>query len=198
MQLYYIGIIRIEPKPAYEVCAEKNLSSFSRFTRTSYGEFMTATAKIIAERTRPGQRLDVDVKDSKIHSYYRSGGGVCGIIISGQQYPNLVAHQLLNKIVDEFLTQHPPSSWVTDQPALLIPELKAYLVKYQDPLQADSILKIHRDVNETKIIIHKSTESVVERDENIDDLMIQSEDLSTQSKLFYQQAKKENSCCVLM
>lgn len=44
---------------------------------------------------------------------------------------------------------------------------------------------IHRDVNETKIIIHKSVESVLERDENIEDLMIQSEDLSTQSKLFY-------------
>lgn len=40
-------------------------------------------------------------------------------------------------------------------------------------------------MNETKIIIHKSAESVMERDENIDDLMIQSEDLSTQSKLFY-------------
>lgn len=97
------------------------------------------------------------------------------------------------------------------------PELKDYLAKYQDPAQADSIMKIQRELDETKIVLHKTIESVLQRGEKIDDLVAKSDGLSAQSKMFYraetsspslragylltlftEQAKKQNSCCVLM
>jgi len=81
--------------------SEKELSSYSRFTRTSYGEFMTLFSKKVAEGTRPGQRQDVEEQDNTFHCYARTEG-VAGIIISDQQYPKLVAHQLLSKIVRFF------------------------------------------------------------------------------------------------
>ena len=40
--------------------------------------------------------------------------------------------------------------------------------------------------------------SVLQRGEKIDDLVAKSDGLSAQSKMFYTQAKKQNSCCVLM
>jgi synaptobrevin family protein YKT6 len=120
---------------------------------------------------------------------------VCGIIISDHAYPALVAHQLLSKVVDEFLSSHPRSQWATGTPTLTFPELKDYIVKYQDPHQADSILKIQRELDETKIVLHKTIESVLQRGEKIDDLVAKSDGLSAQSKMFYQQAKKQNSCC---
>ncbi|KAI1647969.1 putative snare protein [Daldinia loculata] len=196
MKLHYIGIIQNESKPGVEIVAEKELSSYSRFTRQNYGEFMTMIAKTVAERTRPGQRQDVEEQDYTFHAYGRTEG-VCGIIISDHQYPALVAHQLLSKVVDEFLAAHPRSSWSAGQ-TLSMPELKDYLAKYQDPHQADSILKIQRELDETKITLHKTIESVLQRGEKIDDLVAKSDGLSTQSKMFYQQAKKQNSCCVLM
>ncbi|KAI5866623.1 putative snare protein [Durotheca rogersii] len=196
MKLFYIGIIQNETKPGVELCAEKELSAYSRFTRGSYEEFMTMFAKTVAERTRPGQRQDVEQQDYTFHAYGRTEG-VCGIIISDQEYPALVAHQLLSKVVDEFLSAHPRSSWSSGQPVTM-PELRGYLEKYQDPHQADSIMKIQRELDETKITLHKTIESVLQRGEKIDDLVAKSDGLSNQSKMFYQQAKKQNSCCVLM
>ncbi|KAL6898315.1 Longin-like domain-containing protein [Trichoderma evansii] len=201
MKLHYIGIIRNDSQPAHEIVAEKELSAYSRFTRnnpsSSYGEFMTLFAKTVAERTRPAQRQDVEEQDYTFHAYGRTEG-ICGIIISDHQYPALVAHQLLSKVVDEFLTKHPRSSWANGDVNLPFPELTDYLAKYQDPQQADSIMKIQKELDETKIVLHKTIESVLQRGEKIDDLVAKSDGLSAQSKMFYQQAKKQNSCCVLM
>ena len=197
MKLHYIGILRNENKPAHEIAAEKELSAYSRFTRNNYGEFMTLFAKTVAERTRPGQRQDVEEQDYVFHAYGRSEG-VCGILITDAAYPSLVAHQLLSKAVDDFLAKHPRSSWQTGTPTLAVPELKDYLDKYQDPQQADSILKIQKELDETKIVLHKTIESVLQRGEKIDDLVAKSDGLSAQSKMFYKQAKNTNSCCILM
>lgn len=163
-------------------------------------------------------------RDYTFHAYGRTEG-ICGIMISDHQYPALVAHQLLSKVVDEFLAKNPRSSWSTGNPQLQMPELKEYLDKYQDPAQADSILKIQKELDETKIVLHKTIESVLQRGEKIDDLVQKSDGLSAQSKMFYrkfpsmasqsiggglceryadqwwpatEQAKKQNSCCVLM
>ncbi|EON96605.1 putative snare ykt6 protein [Phaeoacremonium minimum UCRPA7] len=200
MKLHYIGILRNESRPAHEIVAEKELSAYSRFTKNNYGEFMTLFAKTVAERTRPGQRQDVEEQDYTFHAYGRTEGicGIKGIIISDHQYPALVAHQLLSKVVDEFLSQNPRSSWATGSPTVVMPELKDYINKYQDPHQADSILKIQKELDETKIVLHKTIESVLQRGEKIDDLVAKSDGLSAQSKMFYQQAKKQNSCCVVM
>lgn len=196
MKLHYVGIIKNDSKPGIELCAEKELSAYSRFTKNNYGEFMTMFAKTVAERTRPGQRQDVEEQDYTFHAYARSEG-VCGIIISDHQYPALVAHQLLSKIMDEFLSAHPKSSWANGQ-TVVMTELKEYLEKYQDPAQADSIMKIQRELDETKIVLHKTIQNVLERGEKIDDLVAKSDGLSNQSKMFYQQAKKQNSCCLVM
>lgn len=66
-----------------------------------------------------------------------------------------------------------------------MPELREYLEKYQDPEQADSILKIQKELDETKIVLHKTIESVLQRGEKIDDLVAKSDGLSSQSKMFY-------------
>jgi synaptobrevin homolog YKT6 len=79
-------------------------------------------------------------------------------------------------------------------------------------------MKIQRDLDETKITLHKTIESMLERGEKIDNLVAKSDGLSAQSKMFYTQvsgivlvslcidvlthavfkAKKQNSCCIVM
>ncbi|TVY57547.1 Synaptobrevin YKT6-like protein [Lachnellula cervina] len=191
MKIHYIGILKNETKPAHELCAEKDLSAYSRFTRNNSR----------AHPPRPTAR------HYTFHAYGRTEG-ICGVIITDHAYPALVAHQLLSKVVDEFLAAHPRSSWASSNPTLSYPELKDYIVKYQDPQQADSIMKIQKELDETKIVLHKTIESVLQRGEKIDDLVAKSDGLSAQSKMFYSelslgflcmsQAKKQNSCCVVM
>ncbi|KAI9730046.1 MAG: palmitoyltransferase [Claussenomyces sp. TS43310] len=197
MKLHYIGILKNETKPAHELVAEKELSVYSRFTRNNYGEFMSLFSKTVAERTRPGQRQDVEEQDYTFHVYGRTEG-IAGVIISDHDYPALVAHQLLSKVVDEFLAKYPRATFANSNPTLEFPELTDYLAKYQDPHQADSIMKIQKELDETKIVLHKTIESVLQRGEKIDDLVAKSDGLSAQSKMFYTQAKKQNSCCILM
>lgn len=43
-----------------QLSAAFDLSEFSRWTRNDYQNFMTMFAKTVAERSSPGQRLDVE------------------------------------------------------------------------------------------------------------------------------------------
>lgn len=89
--------------------------------------------------------------------------------------------------MDDFLTLHPRAKWATGNPRLDVPQLQEYITKYQDPRQADSILKIQQELDETKIVLHKTIESVLERGTKIENLVERSEGLSAQSKMFYTQ-----------
>ena len=70
------------------------------------------------------------------------------------------------------------------------PDIKIYVEKYQDPRQADAIMRVQQELDETKIILHKTIESVLQRGEKINDLVDRSNALSAQSKMFYKTAKK--------
>ena len=114
--------------------------------------------RTVAERTKPGQRQDVEEKSYTFHAYGRTEG-VAGVIVTDGDYTALVAHQLLSKIVDEFLAKHPRTSWSDPnlrENACPLPPLKDYIIKYQDPSQADSIMKIQQELDETKIVLHKT------------------------------------------
>ena len=58
--------------------------------------------------------------------------------------------------------------------------------------------KISKDLDDTKEILHKTIDAVLERGEKLDNLVTQSEDLTKQSKMFYKEAKKTNACCKMM
>ena len=49
---------------------------------------------------------------------------------------------MLSKILDEFTSRYPRSAWENSNGEVPFPQLKDYIVKYQDPQQADSIMKV--------------------------------------------------------
>jgi len=198
MKLYYIGVLNNTRSPAVQLCAEFELSEFSRFTRNEYGNFMTMISKTVAERTKPGQRQSVEEQDYVVHCYARSEG-VAGVIIT-KDYPHISAHSVLSKLMDQFLTEKTVATInaATTDNSLQFPALQEFIQTYQDPNQANSIAKIQQELDETKIILHKAIDSVLQRGEKLDDLVAKSSDLSSQSKMFYKSAKKQNSCCVVM
>jgi synaptobrevin family protein YKT6 len=82
-----------------------------------------------------------------------------------------VAFSLLNKTLDEFVikcpksgydhkvnsittgTSQPPAKGVGILPAEAFPQANDYLRRYQDPRQADSIMKVQQELDETKIVL---------------------------------------------
>lgn len=75
---------------------------------------------------------------------------------------SLFPFSLLNKILDEFTTKVPKDAWEAKaresrssgkQALVDYPLLNEYIVKYQDPKQADTIMRVQQELDETKIIL---------------------------------------------
>lgn len=146
---------------------------------------MSFFAETVATRTAPNTRQSVTEGAYVGHVY--NSGSITAVLISDADYPIRPAYTLLNKIVAE-----------TDLQTETYPNLDSYLSRYADPSQADGILKVQAELDETKIILHKTIESVLQRGERLDSLVDKSETLSSSSRMFYKQAKKTNSCCVIV
>jgi synaptobrevin family protein YKT6 len=129
------------------------------------------------------------------HVYVRADN-LAGVLIADHEYPGRVAHTLLTKVLDDFSAKVPADQWANGGEGLVnFTQLPTFLSKYQDPREADALTKIQGDLDETKIILRNTIESVLERGEKLDDLISKSEQLSIQSIAFYKTAKKTNSCC---
>ena len=175
-----------------------DLTSFGFFQRGSVAEFMNFTAKIITERSAVATRSSVKEQEYIAHAYVRDDN-LTAVLISDQEYNKRVAHSLLNKVLDEFSKVVPSKQWPTIQENMAnYTELPALLSKYQNPKEADALTKLQLDLDETKIILHQTIESVLQRGEKLDDLVAKSEDLGLQSKTFYKTAKKTNACCTYL
>ncbi|CAN0838466.1 VAMP-like protein YKT61 [Linum grandiflorum] len=114
-------------------------------------------------------------------------------------YPVRSAFSVLNQVVDEYQKNF-GDSWRSAQADSTQnwQYLEEALMKFQDPAEADKLLKIQRELDETKIILHKTIDSVLARGEKLDSLVEKSSDLSAASQMFYKQAKKTNSCCTVL
>jgi len=176
-------------KGAYE------LNSFGFFQRATVREFMLFTGKVILERSALTSRSSTKEQDYMCHVYVRADG-LSGMVVSDTEYPQRVAHNLLTRVLDEFATKIPASSWPTvTESNVQFTKLEEYLQKYQNPKEADAMMRVQEELDETKIVLHNTIQAVLERGEKLDDLVAKSEDLSAQSQMFYTSAKKMNKCC---
>ncbi|KAH9447083.1 hypothetical protein Pst134EA_029070 [Puccinia striiformis f. sp. tritici] len=165
MKILSIQILAVQKPhqpPAIPVAQASDLSSFSFLQRGSIGEFLNFFAKTVAERTATGQRQSVQENNYTAHAYLRPVENLIGIIITNDEYPVRVAFSLLNKLLDEFTTKIPESKWKPilanpptsgTAPNLGFNSIDEYLIKYQDPKQADTILKVQQELDETKIVL---------------------------------------------
>lgn len=96
--------------------------------------------------------------------------GVSGVLISDSEYPVRVAFSLLNKLLEEFMIKVSKTSWQTQANNLALsgnipskgegivkssefPQAQEYLARYQDPRQADTILRVQQELDDTKIVL---------------------------------------------
>ncbi|MCL7030253.1 hypothetical protein MKW94_028604 [Papaver nudicaule] len=174
-----------------------DVSQFRFYEKTSAREFIVFVGRTVAKRTSPGQRQSVQQEEYKVHSYNRNG--LCALGFTDDHYPVRSAFSLLNKVLDEYEKDF-GDSWKTAQADATQPwpYLTEALTKFQDPAEADQLLKIQRELDETKILLHKTIDSVLERGEKLDSLVEKSKDLTAASHYFYNRAKNTNQCCTIL
>ncbi|XP_052688202.1 synaptobrevin homolog YKT6-like isoform X1 [Crassostrea angulata] len=198
MKLYCIAVLHKGETKVNSLASAHELSPFGYFQRSSVKEFMDFTCQIVAERTMVGSRASMKEKEYICHVYVRSDC-LTGLVIADHEYPQRVAHTLINKVLEEFTGKVPKSQWPTaNQSRIVYGELAGYLQKYQDPKQADSMTKIQSELDETKIILYDTIEKILERGEKLEDMVDNSDRLSMHAKAFFQVARKTNSCCVIL
>lgn len=184
---------------------------------------MTLPWQTVAERTPPTQRQSVQENSYVAHVHSRpASDGISGVLVSDTEYPVRVAFSLLNKLLDEFVLKVPKQTYQQrvnqlttgsgEQPpkgegilpAGTFSQVADYVNRYQDPRQADSIMKVQQELDETKIVLvshdeeqrfpayyahlrpsptqHKTIESVLARGEHLDSLVERSNTLQQSSK----------------
>ena len=174
MKIFSIAVVLAAPnKSAVVLCSASDLSSFSFYQRGSITEFLKFFTTTVAERTSQGQRQSIQEGSHTAHVYNRGGAEqlagayslsspllakeelnatLSAVIIADGEYPVRPAFSLLTKILDDFIAKVPQSTFNTPA-AISFPELNTYLQKYQDPRQADAIMKVQQELDETKIIL---------------------------------------------
>ncbi|CAF3356890.1 unnamed protein product [Rotaria sp. Silwood1] len=201
MKLLAIFVLHKDVDKKVKILQEEfNLESFGYFQRLSVQQLFGFSARTVTERTALGTKQSVEADQTAkgfIHIYVRPDG-LASVIIADSEYPQRVAHTLLSKVMDDFTNAYPPSSWANmNEQTGKMASLSEVLRKYQNPQEADPLMRLQKDLDDTKDILKKTLVNVLERGEHLDDLVDRSNHLSIETKAIYKTARKTNRCCTL-
>ncbi|CAF2313874.1 unnamed protein product [Rotaria sp. Silwood2] len=201
MKLLAIFVLHKEgDKKAKILQNEFNLETFGYFERRSVQSILVFSARTVTERTALGIKQSVAADqnvNAMVHVYVRQDD-LASVIISDSEYPQRVVHALLSKVMDEFTIEYPRSEWARmGEQTGKMASLSKTLRKYQNPQEADPLMRLQKDLDDTQNILTKVLKDVLERGEKIDDLVERSNDLNIEARTFYRTVKKQNQCCTL-
>lgn len=114
-----------------------------------------------------------------------------------KDYPPRVAFALIDKALEIFAAKTSKEIWMSCSRPVDSPWLKELFRIHKNPAEADSLTRVQQELDETKIVLHKTIESLLERGEKLDDLVSKSNELGILSKEFLKDSRKTNSCCVI-
>lgn len=179
-----------------------DVSSLGYFQRNAAKEFILLLSRAVSRKVSPGTKSQIIENGNAIFAQ-ASLDGLVFIAVADIEYNWRVAFTLLSELIplfqQTFRGKYDNITSSTDDNFLPWSHLSEALVKYQNPAEEDKLLRLKKDIDETKILMHSAIDDLLERGQKLDDLVEQSEDLSYASKTFYRQAKQTNSgCCSVM
>lgn len=172
------------------------ITASTNLTLASYKQFIQFSSKTVSERTPIGTRHSIEEKIGKVHVYHTSFG-FCVILITETDYDKFAAQSILSKAADNFKAKFTPTEVKERTPPFDWPEGKK-IREEAITVERSGISAVQKELDETKIVLHQTIESVLQRGEKLDTLVQKSDELSGMSKGFYKQAKQQNSCCTVM
>ncbi|PFH36998.1 SNARE protein [Besnoitia besnoiti] len=200
--LYSLIIYKWNPEKPVQLAAAFDLSSFPFFHRSTMKEHIVFHSRLICARTPLGRRQVVEFEQNIGHCHvFVHSSGLAATVLSTAAYPMRVAFgmitQALRGFQDKYAGQWENIADDVKEGMMFATEGSDLMKLYQNPVEADKLLKVQRDLDEVKDVMLKNIDDLLQRGEKLDDLMQRSEDLSNTSYQFYRQAKKNNQCCQL-
>jgi hypothetical protein len=172
-----------------------DLSSYSFMYRSNIKEIINKCFELIDKSERDNEGVsgtivkhcsDPRIENTTIVVYNNTNANCLIMLVCTNTINQTALNRLLVKIKGE-----------TDLHRC-ITEVKDFNANYSKILESDPIIKIQREVDETKTILITSLDKLLERQGKLDDLLEKTNDLTTTSKVFLKQSKKMNRCCLLL
>ncbi|KAG8178648.1 hypothetical protein JTE90_028705 [Oedothorax gibbosus] len=192
--MYFLAVIRKQSPKNVILSSSCNLSDFGYFRQKGIKEFLLFSALTLVERTDPGAKISVTERNF-VCSAYVMQNNLAAATVTDIEYKTSVAHMCLEKLLSDFSTKIPRRVWENAEEAVEYPYIEEMLGNFSDAKGLNTFSALQGEIDETRIILHTTIESLLQRGEKLDDLVNKADELSTQTKKFYLSARKTNACC---
>ncbi|KAG5301909.1 SNARE Ykt6 [Histoplasma ohiense] len=194
-------------------------SLLTRFIRKSQLELIAFVCQTLLPKINPNDTAVTVIKDEAENQNvgvlycFNPSTGPATFVVARPDYPEQIARSIakgiqqkmrkdFNSEQDFDLTLQRKLDVPRNQLQLYdlsVAKAKSKLKEYvENPGKADEIAKIQQQLEDTKQVLYQTVDKLLERGDKLDNLIAKSDNLSMQSKAFATQAKKQNSCCVVM
>jgi len=175
--VHLYSVIIINPEEDKIINSFFELSDFGFFKRPTIKELCLFAGSESVKRTNIGQRTALEYKNFMCYSYVLTSKLAISCI-TDNEYPQRIALQFLNDVslIDQKL-------------------IEQLLLKYQDINRVDKISAIKHELNETTKACEYVIDKLLIREDEMNDLLLKTEKLADDTKIFLGEAEKMNSCC---
>ena len=175
-----------------------SLSFISIFNRGTMKEFLNFHSRLVIERLSQDTNAQVQLEKGICYAI-RNSDKIGVTMICDEEYPKRVAIDFLLKIIDDFkifiMEKKIDLNLYIKDTDIKYEYIKNEIEGWQNPATKDNLMKLQEELNDVVDIMRKNLDELLKREENLESLIIKSNELSDTSKNFYIYAKKTNRCC---
>jgi len=198
MRLLSIRMYRWQEERPIQLCAADELSFVGFIQRRMLREHINFACRTVCGRARPGDRTAVHLENDAGICYIAVHPSALAVtVVTDTEYPQRVVFSLIAELMQNFLQSGIEWQGLQRDSEIKFPPLQESIRTYQNPAEADKLMKIESELDQVREIMHKNIDELLKRGETLDSLMAKSEDLSTVSYDFFKRAKRNNQCCKL-
>lgn len=168
--------------------AVRDFSNIGMFQRSYAIEICDFAALQMADGQNMNQYITAQEQNYLIY-LFRCQKDACCVLACDKDYPSRAAFCILREVASEF--EQNKNSFPSNKSQVM----QKAITQYQNPANADKILKIQQNIDETQRIMVLNLEQAIGRGESIGELAAKADNLSDSSKLFLRDTKKLNKCC---
>lgn len=186
---------------AMKLFGVEDLYPFPYLQRSPIREYIRFFSQTVVDRSKSSdEKQSVVLKENMglAHVIARPNG-LRAVVLCGAEYPPRVAFNLLIDALNSFEDANkgvwPLANTPEEVKKLSTGEPGALFKKYQNVDEMDKLAEAQRKVDDTKEIVQKTLESMLDRQENLEELMKASEEVSETSYQMYKKSKNVNKCC---
>jgi hypothetical protein len=113
-------------------------------------------------RSNPGDRNSILHQGHLCHCYVRADSLACAVICD-EEYPQRVAFSLIYNVLEQFLAKEFPWKAALQDTEFEFRVLDEMIQKYQNPSEADKLMKIQKDIDATRDTVIRTIDQLLER-----------------------------------